>query len=462
MKISISIILVLMMFLCKAEIPEKALSLEDVIFLANNSINYQILQQKKLYLEKSKDEKFYYYFPKLMMTSTLPEIINYHVLTDSSYITKGITAGVNITQNLFYNSVLTAGLYGSEVLEEPETSYKYLSLALSTEIHYKMKFNKEYSSIKRSLEIEQLELESAIIDYQYMVVQKYYDLYRVISEHEIESRGYNLSLKHYNEGVSKYKAGIIPEVEMLDLELYLQKKELSLNRSKNTLSYFKEEFTRFIKYPNDYDIRLKYDNKEVLKHNVDLLKDLDGMFRSNPEFLRYRNEILNNEDALGEVYRTKSIKGQLSMSYFMDGSNNAYDLNYDNDNSKTVFSLGLSIPLFDGGDLGNSIDIAKLNLKISKEKLKDVQIELENLFRSKVRNLELNYENLEITKKGFNLSEKIYNISQNRFENGLITSKDFIQNQIDYISNKQDMINSEIDYILSVYEYKKFIGIRLF
>ena len=55
-----------------------------------------------------------------------------------------------------------------------------------------------------------------------------------------------------------------------------------------------------------------------------------------------------------------------------------------------------------------------------------------------------------------------YNISQKRFENGLITSKDFIQNQINYISNRQDVINSEIDYILSVYDYKKFIGIDLF
>lgn len=455
-------IFILMIFLCKAEIPEKALSLEDVIFLANNSIDYQILQQKKRYLERSKDEKFYYYFPKLMITSTLPEIMNYHVLTDSSYITKSITAGVNITQNLFYNSVLTAGLYGSEVLEESGSSYKYLNLALSTELHYKMKFNREYSSIRRNLEIEHLELETAIIDYEYLLVRKYYDLYRVISEHEIDNRGYDLSLKHYNEGVSKFKAGIIPEVEMLDLELYLQKKELSLKRSKNTLSYFKEEFNRFIKYPNDYDIRLKYDNKEVIKHNIDLSEDMVRMYRSNPELLRYKNEILDKEDALSEVYRTKSIKAQVSMSYFMDGSNNAYDLNYDNDNSKTVFSLGLSIPLFDGGDLINSLNIAKLNLKISKEKLKDIQIELENLFRSKVRNLELNYENLEITKKGFDLSEKIYNISQKRFENGLITSKDFIQNQIDYISNRQDMINSEIDYILSVYEYKKFIGISLF
>ncbi|NOR45383.1 MAG: hypothetical protein GQ534_07330 [Candidatus Delongbacteria bacterium] len=462
MKINTSIIFILIAFLCKAEIPEKALSLEDVISLANNSIDYQILQQQKLYLERSEDEKFYHYFPKIMMSSTLPEITNYHALTDSSYTTKSITAGVSITQNLFYNSVLTAGLYGSEVLEESSTSYKYLNLGLSTELHYKMKFNKEYSSIKRSLEIKQLELESAIIDYQYLLVRKYYDLYRVISEQEIEMKGYDLSLKHYNEGVSKFKAGIIPEVEMLDLELYLQKKELSLKRSKNTLSYFKEEFNRFIKYPNDYDIRLKYDNKEVIKHEIDFDDDIDKMYKNNPAFLNSRNEILDKEDALSDVYRTKSIKGQVSMSYFMDGSNNAYDLNFDNDNSKTVFSLGLSIPLFDGNDLINSLDIAKLNLKISKEKLKDTQIELENLFRSKVRNLELNYENLEITKKSFDLSEKIYNISQKRFENGLITSKDFIQNQIDYISNKQDMINSEIDYILSVYEYKKFIGISLF
>ena len=450
------------MFVCKAGIPEKALSFEDFILLANNSVDYKILQQKKLYLEKYLDEEFYYYFPKLSLTSTLPKITNHHVLTDSSYTTKSITAGINITQNLFYNSVLTAGLFGSEDLGENRFSSKYLDLAISTDLHYKMKFNQEYSFVKRSLEIERLEVQNSIIDYQYLLVQKYYDLYRVISKYDIENRGYELSLKHYNEGVSKFKAGIIPEVEMLDLELYLQKKELSLKRSKNILSYFKEEFNRFLQYPNDYEIRLKYDWKDVTKHETHSGNDIDKMYKNNVIFLYSKSKIRDNEDALSEVYRNKSVKGQIRMSYFIDGSNNSYDLNYDKDNSKTVFSLGLTIPIFDGGDLINSLDIAKMNIKISKEKLKDIKIELENSFRSKVRNLELNYENLKITKKSFNLSEKIYNISQQRFENGLITSKDFIQNQIDYISNKQDMINGEIDYILSIFEYKKFIGVSLF
>ncbi|MCK4978775.1 MAG: TolC family protein, partial [Candidatus Delongbacteria bacterium] len=204
------------------------------------------------------------------------------------------------------------------------------------------------------------------------------------------------------------------------------------------------------------------EQKEVEKYKTDDNDDLYIMYRSNPEYLQTKYNIIDKEDALSEVYRSKSIKGQLSMSYYIDGVNRGYDLSYDRDNSKTVFSLGLSMPLFDGGDLRNSLDIAKMDLKLSKEKFNDIKIELENSFRAKIRNLELNYENLEITKRSFDLSEKIYNISQNRFDNGLITSKDFIQNQIDYISNKQDMINSEIDYILSVYEYKKFIGISLF
>ncbi|MCK5761107.1 MAG: TolC family protein, partial [Candidatus Delongbacteria bacterium] len=369
---------------------------------------------------------------------------------------------IQVNQNLFYNSVLTVGLYGSEDLGDNREFYKYLDVILSTDLYYKIKFDKEYSFLKRRIEIERLELESSIATYQYLLVRKYFDLYRAISEHEIEKKGYDLGLKHYNEGVSKFKAGIIPEVEMLDLELYLQKIELSLKRSKNTLLYVKEEFNRFIKYPSDYDIKIKYEQKEVEKYKTNDNDDIYMMYKSNLEYLHTKYDIVDKEDALNEVYRSKSIKGQLSMSYYIDGVNRGYDLSYDRDNSKTVFSLGLSMPLFDGGDLRNSLDIAKMDLKLSKEKFNDMKIELENSMRAKIRNLGLNYENLEITKRSFDLSEKIYNISQNRFENGLITSKDFIQNQIDYISNRQSMINSEIDYILSIYQYKKFIGISLF
>ncbi|MCK5759835.1 MAG: hypothetical protein KAH33_00985, partial [Candidatus Delongbacteria bacterium] len=101
MKKYILIFITLIFLLCKAEIPEKPLSLEDVIFLAKNSIDYKILQQKKLNMVRSADEKYYYYFPKFDLTSTLPKITNYHVLTDSSYLEKSITAGIQVNQNLF-------------------------------------------------------------------------------------------------------------------------------------------------------------------------------------------------------------------------------------------------------------------------------------------------------------------------------------------------------------------------
>ena len=118
MKKCIQILIVLTALICKAEIPEKALSLEDVIFLAKHSIDYKILQRKKLNMVRLVDERFYYYFPKFTLTSTLPTITNYHVLTDSLYTEKSVTAGVQVTQNLFYNSTLTAVLYGSEHLED--------------------------------------------------------------------------------------------------------------------------------------------------------------------------------------------------------------------------------------------------------------------------------------------------------------------------------------------------------
>ncbi|MCK4981050.1 MAG: TolC family protein, partial [Candidatus Delongbacteria bacterium] len=353
MKKYVQILMIITILICKAEIPEKALSLEDVIFLAKQSIDYKILHQKKLNMVRSADEKYYYYFPKFSLISTLPQITNYHVLTDSSYIEKSVTAGVQVTQNLFYNSILTAGLYGSEQLGNAGSTYKYLDISLSTDLYYKTKINQEYSFIKRRIDIERLELESSIATYQYLLVRKYFDLYRAISEHEIENKGYDLGLKHYNEGVSKFKAGIIPEVEMLDLELYLQKMELSLKRSKNTLLYVKEEFNRFVKYPNDYNVRIKYEQKEVVKYKTNYNDNLYMMFKSNPEYLHTKYNILDKEDALSEVYGSKAIKGQLSLSYFIDGADRGYDLSYDKDNSKTVFSFGLSMPLFDGGDLRN-------------------------------------------------------------------------------------------------------------
>ena len=458
METKYTILIFLMIFICRAEIPEKALSLEDVMVMSKNSVEYQKLKIQELEYDKFDTELFYYYFPKINMNAS----VNHNKYAYSDSTSNNTAMGLNLTQNLLFNSQLTASLDGYNLFEEKYKIEKSIDVSLSTNLHYKMKLMQEYDRYGRENEITKMELEESVKDFYLNIIQKFYSLYRVISQFEIETKGYELSLKHYNEGVAKYKAGIIPEVEMLDLELYLQKNELSLKRSKNSLTYTKEDFNRYFKLPNDYEIRVKYQAEDVNEYNINVDSDQEQMILTNPELLIYKYNIVNKDDAIADVYRSKSIKGQLGLKYYTQGANNNYDLVFDANRSTTSYSLGLIIPIFDKGDLFNSLDIAKLNYKLAKEEYLNKKKELENLFRAKVREINLNYENLKISKKSFDLSEKIYNISKKRFENGLITSKEFIQNQIDYIGNKQDKINSEIDYILSVYEYKKLIGVSLF
>ncbi|MBN2790523.1 MAG: TolC family protein [Candidatus Delongbacteria bacterium] len=457
MKIILIILLLTNSFIF-AEIPEKALTLDDVIAMSRQSLDFKKINISVMELERSNDQLFYYYFPKLEMNTSA----NYDHYADSSNSSQNTIMGLNLTQNFIFNSKLSATLSGTNLFEEKYNMGKRFSVSLSADIHYKMKLMQEYDTQKRYNMIQKLQVDESAREFYLNVIDRFYSLYRSISQFEIETKGYELSLKHYNEGVAKYKAGIIPEVEMLDLELYLQRKELSLKRSKNALSYAKEDFNRYFNLPLDYEIRVKHALEVVDEYLIDIHSDLEKILNSNPDLLITKYNIENKSDEIIDVHRSKSIKGNIGVSFSTESTNTDYDLNFDENAGTTSYYLGLTIPIFDKGEFFNSLDIAKLNYKLAKEEYRNKEKELENTLRAKVRTLNLNYENLKISKKSFELSEKIYNISQKRFENGLITSKDFIQNQIDYMNNKQDMINSEIDYILMVYEYKKFIGIDLF
>lgn len=277
---------------------------------------------------------------------------------------------------------------------------------------------------------------------------------------KIADKSYELSLANYNNGLRKFKAGLIAESEMLDLELYLQKKNIYQKRSQNAFIKQKNEFKNTIGLDLNKDFELIF-AKEIDSVKINYDEDLKNVLSNNLELLNLSNSIENDKEAIANLYKS-NLKGSVSVGYELNSMANKINKFSYEPTSDYRAELSLEYSIFDHKNISNSLDYNKLNLKIDKDRYNKKRNEIAINLKDKINELNLNYKYLKISKKSNELSKKLYLISKNRFENGLITSKDLILSQIEYINNKLELIDSKIDYILSVYDYKAYKGELLY
>lgn len=458
MKRTIYLIL-LITFALTADI--KYLTLPEVLEIAKDSYNFRKLQTDSLNYVITKDNRFYYYFPSIKASTTLPDVMqveqNDSTTTDTDY-----RYSLTAEQKLPFNSNLSA-TYSLSKNDDISEVDKSLNLSLNTDFYYGMSLFSDYDTFKRSEELAKLSYNQAYIDYQYELISKFYSLFRQQEDFEIEKKNFELGLENFEEGERKYKVGLIPEVEYLELELFLERKKLSLENSKNSLKREREDFFNFIGIEDSIDsIKVEFSN--IIKDNfkVDYEKDLNRLLQTNYNLKNAKFNIDDKEDAYSDVYKNYFINSTLSLYHNVSSNSDKLSIDLNEPTKTTGATLKFAIPIFDKMNFINKKDKASVELKLAEDNLKNVRENTENNFKEKIRRYNQSLKSYEIAKKSQKLSEKIYNISKRRFEFGLITSKDLISYQISYIQARQDLINSEINYILSVLDYKRFIGEKIY
>jgi len=333
-----------------------------------------------------------------------------------------LSSGVQNVADYNYEDRLTQ-ITASIGLSQPiEAFYGYNDLRLSyrqAELNYE-------SSLKQ--------LERAELDLVYEISSLYYNLLSYEQRLEIAKMSYDRQLEAYNIASNKYKAGIMREVEALQMEVDLSGAANTLDLARVNYNsqklIFKEMMGLDLKDSIIIEGTLEY--AEVL---VDVNKAVDLALENRNELKEYEIQIELSEMEIKRRKAAGRIQGDILVNYDLIGTNKSLltvplgtsfqDSWYNLQDRPGNFNaaLTISIPLIDWGENKARVNAARASLEQNMLQMKGEKISIEREIRNLIGQLNSSQRRLVLLEKSVVVAEKSFEISRERYANGEIDSQ---------------------------------------
>ncbi len=298
-----------------------------------------------------------------------------------------------------------------------------------------------FSNIKVSLrqaelnyEMSKKQLLRSELDLKYEVGQSFYYLVSMIEREKIARQTLAYQQETFELAQNKYKAGVIAEVEALQMEVDLGEALNNHDISRSNRQSQEDAFKQLLGLPLA-DSLIIYSELEYIPIEVDVKQAVELG-------LKNRLEIRENEISteLAEIdIRRKRLNGQItgSITAYYDfigvGENDREILlsttfqnamsEFKNRPGNKGISLTVSIPLWDWGVTKAQVQASRANLRKAQYTLENEKISVERDVRETVNQLKSSLRRLQLLEKNIMVAEKSFEISKQRFSNGDINSQ---------------------------------------
>ncbi|MGE5458521.1 MAG: TolC family protein, partial [Methanococcaceae archaeon] len=313
-------------------------------------------------------------------------------------------------------------------------------------------FNTQKANLKRAelnLDVTKKNYSKTQADIIYNVTSGFFDLYRAKKSLEIAHEKVKQTELSYETAGNKFKAGLIAEVEALQLEVDLS---ASKDEELNALRRFNESKNDFklligldLNENIDVTAQLEYSPIEVDKESA-----IEYALKNRPEIFSSETDIELNEMNVDETSAKKNIKAVLNVNYGINKVDTSFSNVFNNFLQNRSVVLTFSLPIWDWGKNNREVESAEANLRLSKLNLDYQRLSIINEITRLVSRLESARERVTVLSKSVELAEKSYNISLERFKAGNITSFDLSQMQLRLTDAKTNSLNALIDYKLAL------------
>lgn len=323
----------------------------------------------------------------------------------------------------------------------------YFSETRSTFMNTRIGYNQPidalygYNAIKSSLKQAQLayersskELKREELNLVYSVSSSFYDLLSVQKGAEIAMANLERQKEAYEIAKNKFDAGLIKEVDALQMEVDLAEAQnsydMAINNQDASMNRFKEligiEFTDSIILSSEfkYEVVMVDSEKAVsmaLENRLEI-REQDIQYELNKMNLkRQRSEGLPQID-LNAYYEKAGISGQEINTQFSEALNKTYN---DFLNRPQNFGVGISvsIPLIDWGENKALVRAAESRLKQNTYRKEEIKRAIEREVRNLVADLNSSLKRLQLLEKNVSVAEKSFDITRSRFSDGDIDSQ---------------------------------------
>jgi outer membrane protein TolC len=307
-----------------------------------------------------------------------------------------------------------------------------------------------------SLQISVEALRRQVAGLTYDVAAAYYGLVRAIKREGIGSDRLEQARSSYEMACNKFAAGLIPEVEAMQLEVELARAEADQESSKAAHRANLDQFRDILGLGLDEDVSVVTEVPLAGKA-IDLQAAVQQALTGRSDIREQDLQIELARLDLRSVRRENNLQGNLSMFYGYDGKEESYSDTLDKWQPNQGLTLSVSLPLFDSGRNKSRVTRQRLSLESLELGLADLRRRVELEVRDAVRTVEEANTRLEILASTLRVAERTYEINLQRFEVGTLTSQELFQEEVRLNETRLEHLNAVIDLNLAWARYQRVV-----
>ncbi len=384
---------------------------------------------------------YYYPIKNLNYSSTLT--INQPLPTDGNiFIQNSLSSGDNLTSN-FRSSRLRSRIG----FDQPINSFYAYNRIKSTLKRAELDYERSNMQFKR----EELNLV-------YQVSSSYYNLLSLQKSMEIAALDLERQQEAYEISKNKYAAGLIREVDALQMEI-----DLAEAQNNYDIAILNEESSK-----NSFKELLGLDLDDSISLSSELDYDIVIIDPDKAVELALKNRLEVREQEIQIELQRLGIKQQKSNS-MIQGSVNAYfekagidqqsDIGFVSSIKKSYHNLvdrdasygvgfTIRIPILDWGENKAMVRAAESRLKQFTYRKEEVEREIEREVKNLIASINSNLKRLQLLEKNVLVAEKSFEITRQRYSDGDIDSQNLAleRNRLNnaYTSHLRAYINYQL------------------
>jgi outer membrane protein len=333
---------------------------------------------------------------------------------------------------------ISSGLFGLDEINRDKYSVRFdTRFGFTQPLEAFYSYNQLQSELKQaelSYELSNKQLRRAELDIVYEASNAFYNLVSASETEKIAGQTYQIQEETTNLARNKYRAGVIAEVEALQMEIDLAEETNYLDIARANRVASENFLKQLLTLPLSDSLVLETDlSYEIV--TVEMNKAIEYGLKNRLEIREREIEVELDEITIKRQRVDGHITGSLFAYYDLIGvGENSRDapvhstLDYAWNEMRTRpgnrgVSLSISIPLWDWGVNRAVVAAARANLRRSKYALDNERVSVERDIRNTVLRFNSSLRRLQLLEKNVQVAEKSFSISRSRFANGDINSQ---------------------------------------
>ena len=306
------------------------------------------------------------------------------------------------------------------------------------------------------------------LEIEYRVTEDFFRLYDATRGLEIAREDAQQQGRSYELARKKYEAGLIPEVEALQMEVDLAQSRNALLEAEGGLSRTEDRFKMTVGLPLEEKVAVRTDF-ELKAFPVDEEKAIQHGLRHRAEIRQEEIDRRLAEITLKETDARSSIRGDIVAYYDLTGVSDPF-LTYNTGTEELIRSsfddlrrrpqnrgvqFTLSLPLWDSGVNRAEVAAARSVLQRNELTVEEQKRQVVQQIRAVVTRLSETRARLEALKRSEEVALRGYEITLARFDNGDITSQELALDRDRLTQARQNYLQAYIDYQLAAADLKR-------